>query len=88
MGVILLEVVSLLAGIAGITFLVRAMTARSGPALRARQAANRRAIERTAALTCPIHGLQDEASLVRLPDGTTLCAACYRDAHLDERLPS
>ena len=84
MGVIVLEVLALLAGLTGAVFLFRAATGRTGPMLKARQVANRRAIERTASLTCPVHGLQDEASLVRLPDGSTLCAAC----HLDEHLPS
>lgn len=45
-----------------------------------RQARNRHTIDRQAELTCPIHGLQDDAQLVRLPDGSSLCPQCYKEA--------
>lgn len=47
---------------------------------RLRQTANRRRIDKTAELTCPIHGLQREEDLVRLPSGDPLCPHCYQDA--------
>jgi hypothetical protein len=45
-----------------------------------RQAANRKRIDKQAALTCPVHGLQQEADLVRLPSGESLCPHCYKEA--------
>ncbi len=87
MSVIILEVLALLAGITGVAILVRAGAARTRPGIRLRQEANRRAIEQSAALTCPLHGFQPEESLVRLPDGGTLCAVCYKEA-LHDQLPS
>lgn len=53
---------------------------------RMQQTANRRRIDRDADLTCPVHGKQDEGSLVRLPTGETLCPLCYQEAvhgHVD-----
>ena len=50
----------------------------------ARQAENRRRIERAAALTCPTHGPRAERDLVRLPDGTRICPDCYAEAFRDE----
>ncbi len=53
---------------------------------RLKQTANRKRIDRQAELTCPIHGLQREESLVRLPTGETLCPHCYQEAvhgHVD-----
>jgi hypothetical protein len=47
---------------------------------RLRQTANRQRIDKEAALTCPIHGLQQEQDLVRLPTGEPLCPHCYREA--------
>lgn len=47
---------------------------------RFRQTANRKRIDRQADLTCPIHGLQREADLVRLPTGEPLCSHCYKEA--------
>ena len=46
-----------------------------------RQTANRRRIERRAALTCPAHGYQSERDLVRLPGGGRMCPKCYAEAH-------
>lgn len=51
-----------------------------------KQRANRRRIDREADLTCPIHGLQRETDLVRLPTGEPLCPHCYKEAvhgHID-----
>ncbi len=53
---------------------------------RLRQSANRKRIDKQAELTCPIHGLQREEDLVRLPTGEPLCPHCYKEAihgHLD-----
>jgi hypothetical protein len=46
----------------------------------ARQRANRRRVERLAALTCSVHGFHPERDLVRLPDGTAICPECYAEA--------
>jgi hypothetical protein len=53
---------------------------------RLRQSANRKRIDKQADLTCPIHGLQQEGDLVRLPTGESFCPHCYREAvhgHID-----
>lgn len=47
---------------------------------RIKQTANRKRIDKTAELTCPIHGLQREEDLVRLPNGEPLCPLCYKEA--------
>ena len=47
---------------------------------RFKQTANRKRIDREADLTCPIHGLQREIDLVRLPTGEPLCPHCYKEA--------
>jgi hypothetical protein len=46
-----------------------------------RQTANRRRIERRAALTCPTHGYHGERDLVRLPGGDRICPQCYAEVH-------
>jgi hypothetical protein len=48
--------------------------------LRLRQTANRQEIEDTLELTCPIHGLQREEEMVRLPSGSRICPTCYKEA--------
>jgi hypothetical protein len=48
--------------------------------LRLRQDANRRRIEQTLELECPIHGLQREEEMVRLPSGSRICPSCYKEA--------
>ena len=48
--------------------------------LRLRQDRNRRQIEHTLELECPIHGLQREEAMVRLPSGSRICPACYKEA--------
>ena len=53
---------------------------------RFKQTANRKRIDREYDLTCPIHGLQREEDLVRLPTGEKLCPICYKEAvhgHID-----
>ena len=49
-----------------------------------RQTANRRRMEREAALTCPVHGYHPERDLVRLPGGTPTCPECYAEAFRDD----
>jgi hypothetical protein len=48
--------------------------------LRLRQTANRREIEDALELECPIHGLQREEEMVRLPSGGRICPTCYKEA--------
>jgi hypothetical protein len=48
--------------------------------LRLRQDANRRQIEQALDLECPIHGLQREEAMVRLPSGSRICPTCYKEA--------
>ncbi len=53
---------------------------------RFKQTANRKLIDKQADLTCPTHGLQREADLVRLSTGEPLCPHCYKEAlhgHVD-----
>jgi len=53
---------------------------------RFKQIGNRKRIDREADLTCPVHGLQREEDLVRLPTGEPLCPHCYKEAvhgHID-----
>ena len=53
---------------------------------RIRQTANRKRIDRQADLTCPIHGVQHEDDLVRLPTGEPFCSHCYKESvhgHID-----
>ncbi|MEP6573407.1 MAG: hypothetical protein ABJD11_11955 [Gemmatimonadota bacterium] len=56
--------------------------------LRLKQAENRKQIEARLELTCPIHGLQREDTLVRLKSGEALCSHCFKEAvddvHVDE----
>lgn len=48
--------------------------------LRIRQNRNRRLLEQELELDCPIHGTQREEELVRLPSGSRICPACYKEA--------
>jgi hypothetical protein len=48
--------------------------------LRLKQDANRRQIEHALDLECPIHGLQREEEMVRLPSGSRICPTCYKEA--------
>jgi hypothetical protein len=47
--------------------------------LRIRQARNRRLIEQTAALTCPIHGPHAATDMVLLPNGERICPECFKE---------
>lgn len=50
---------------------------------RVRHDANRRRLERAAALRCRLHGDLEERDLVRLPSGERICPLCYAET-LDE----
>ena len=43
------------------------------------QVRNRKAIERAAELTCPIHGALNEEDMVRLPSGERVCPTCFKE---------
>jgi hypothetical protein len=81
MGGIILEgvlFVALLATVA--TLLFYALVRWTPLGLRLRQDANRRKIEQTLELDCPIHGPQREEEMVRLPSGSRICPTCYKEA--------
>jgi hypothetical protein len=81
MGGIILEgvlFVALLATVA--TLLFYALVRWTPLGLRLRQDANRRKIEQTLELECPIHGQQREEEMVRLPSGSRICPTCYKEA--------
>jgi len=81
MGGIILEgvlFVALLATVA--TLLFYALIRWTPLGLRLRQDANRRKIEQTLELDCPIHGPQREDEMVRLPSGSRICPTCYKEA--------
>ena len=46
---------------------------------RMQQTRNRKSIEREADLTCPIHGVQREEAMVRLPSGERVCPECFKE---------
>jgi hypothetical protein len=48
--------------------------------LRLRQDANRRRLEQALELECPIHGPQRAEEMVRLPSGSRICPACFKEA--------
>jgi len=70
--------VALLATVATLLFLAVLRWTPLG--LRLRQNANRRSIEQALDLECPIHGAQREDEMVRLPSGSRICPACYKEA--------
>ena len=80
MVVILVEGVLFVAALAACTALlfwgVKAFTPLG---TRLKQAENRRLIDQSAALTCPIHGWQAPDSLVRLNGGESRCSKCYQE---------
>lgn len=47
--------------------------------VRLRQTQNRKRLDRSAALVCPIHGLRTEDQLVRLANGERVCPDCYKE---------
>ncbi|MCA0375325.1 MAG: hypothetical protein LCH84_06630 [Gemmatimonadetes bacterium] len=80
MNAIILESVLFIALVAVVgAFVVKAL-GWTPPGLRFRQLANRKRLEKEAELTCPLHGLQREDTLVRLPTGEVLCSQCYQEA--------
>ena len=70
--------VALLAMMAALLFFVVVRFTPLG--LRLRQNRNRRLLEQELELECPIHGMQREEELVRLPSGTRICPVCYKEA--------
>jgi len=80
MNVILLESVIFIALLAVAGALVVTALGITPLGRRFRQTANRKRIDREADLTCPIHGLQRDGDLVRLPTGEPLCPLCYKEA--------
>jgi hypothetical protein len=86
MNVILLESVLFIALVAVAGALVLNALGITPIGRRLRQTANRKRIDKQAELTCPVHGLQREEDLVRLPTGEPLCPQCYQEAvhgHID-----
>lgn len=43
------------------------------------QTRNRKAIERAAELSCPIHGALTEEKMVLLPSGERVCPECFKE---------
>jgi hypothetical protein len=70
--------VALLATVAALLFFALMRWTPLG--LRLRQDANRRRLEQGLGLECPIHGPQREEEMVRLPSGSRICPACYKEA--------
>ena len=80
MSVIILEgvlFVALLATGAALLYFVLVQFTPVG--VRLRQTQNRRQIDRTAELNCPIHGPRKENDLVRLASGEVMCPDCYKE---------
>jgi hypothetical protein len=48
--------------------------------LRLRQDAHRRRLEQALEHECPIHGQQRAEEMVRLPSGSRICPACFKEA--------
>lgn len=81
MAVIILESVLFVALVVAVGALFRLVVLHFTPVgLRLRQESNRKRIERSAQLTCPVHGVQEEETLVRLPSGERICSACFQEA--------
>jgi hypothetical protein len=70
--------VALLATVAALLFFAVVRWTPLG--LRLRQDANRRRLEQAQELDCPIHGPQREEEMVRLPSGSRICPACFKEA--------
>ena len=82
---IILEGVLFVALLAAVAALVAYVVVAFTPiGTRIRQTANRRRLEREAALTCPVHGYHPERDLIRLPGGDPTCPECYAEAFRDE----
>lgn len=80
MNAIMLESVLFIALLAVVGAFVVTALGWTPPGLRFRQTSNRKRLEKQADLTCPLHGLQHENDLVRLPTGEVLCPVCYQEA--------
>lgn len=80
MNAIILESVLFFALVAVVGVLFFSGIKRTALGKRFAQTANRKEIDKQFDLTCPIHGLQKESELVRLPTGETLCPHCYKEA--------
>ena len=81
MAVIILESVLFVALVVAVGALFRLVVLYYTPVgLRLRQTSNRKRIERSAQLTCPVHGSQEEETLVRLPNGERICSECFKEA--------
>jgi hypothetical protein len=72
-----LFIVLVLVAVTLVVFVIRHYTA-AGRALEQRR--NRKQIDRTASLTCAVHGPHDERAMVRLRSGEVVCPECYREA--------
>ena len=79
MSAIILEGVLFVALLATVGALIRLGVQSTPVGRRIRQAQNRVVIDQAAAATCPIHGLQNEDDLVRLPEGGLMCPHCYKE---------
>jgi hypothetical protein len=80
MGVIIFEgvlFVALIAAGGALLYWVLIMFTPAG--VRMHQIRNRKRLDRTADLECPIHGLKTETQLVRLASGEQVCPDCYRE---------
>ena len=80
MATIILESVSFVALVAaGVALFAYVVLHFTPVGRRFRQVSNRRRIERSAELTCPIHGMHLEHELVRLPSGGAVCPECFKE---------
>ena len=77
---IVVEGVLFVAGLAAaVAFSTLALMRFTPLGLRIQQARNRRLIEQTAELTCPIHGPHEAAQMVLLPNGERICPECFKE---------
>jgi hypothetical protein len=87
-GILLEELAFLIAALAVAGLVGYAVYRYTPLGLRLKQIRNRRLVEARQELTCPIHGLQREETLVRLKSGEALCSHCFKEAvddvHVDE----
>ena len=79
MSAIIIEGVLFVALLAAVGALIRLGVQSTPVGRRLRQGHNRKEIDRVAAATCPIHGLQNEDAMVRLPEGDLMCPHCYQE---------
>ena len=79
MSVIIIEGILFVALLAALGSLFRLGVKSTPVGRRLVQEQNRKLIDRAAAATCSIHGLQNEDDLVRLPDGGLMCPHCYKE---------